>query len=77
MIVPAANVSVVGIPDPSDSGGAFVLQAKPDSVATFRVYVSAPRSSLHGDSMPLVFDVRTPDGREAASYHAVFLGPGK
>ncbi len=51
------------------------LSAAPDSVATYRIFVTAPTSSLHGASMELTFTLTSANG-EAARYSTVFMGPG-
>ncbi len=57
----------------SGDGGETVLDVQPDSVATYRVYVTAPRAALAGESMPVVF--RLHDAESAAEHASVFLGP--
>jgi polyferredoxin len=70
---PAAAMQVVG----QDGGGRdkVTLKAKPDSVATYRVYVTLPRAELAGESTPLAFVLRDELRGEVAVYDAVFRGP--
>ena len=71
--IPGAMLSVVGR-EPADEGP-VELTAKSDSVATFRVYIAAPRTAMHGDSTPIMFTVREGRTGEAATYSSVFMGP--
>ena len=57
------TVSVLGVSEQADSNAPLLLRAEPDSVATFRVYVAAPRRALRGESTPLVFTVQRPGRR--------------
>ncbi|MBP2311726.1 cytochrome c oxidase accessory protein CcoG [Azospirillum soli] len=50
------------------------LSAPPDTVATYRIFVTAPRSSLQGASQPLTFRLTSANG-ETATYESVFMGP--
>ncbi|MCW2235657.1 cytochrome c oxidase accessory protein CcoG [Azospirillum canadense] len=50
------------------------LTAAPDMVATYRIFVTAPRSSLQGASQPLTFRLTSANG-ETATYESVFMGP--
>ncbi|WP_448203689.1 cytochrome c oxidase accessory protein CcoG [Azospirillum sp. sgz302134] len=50
------------------------LTAAPDMVATYRIFVTAPRSSLQGATQPLTFRLTSANG-ETASYESVFMGP--
>jgi cytochrome c oxidase accessory protein FixG len=67
-----ASVSVVR-PGAAEGGGEIALDAPADSVATYRVYVAAPRDSLHGESTPVAFHLR--EGRSDTGHASVFLGP--
>ena len=69
-----AQTSVVGA-GASDDGANLWLSAKPDSVATYRIYVSAPRAVVAAESSPIVFSLRETESGETAEYHSVFLGP--
>jgi cytochrome c oxidase accessory protein FixG len=69
-----ARLTVVGHEGGSD-GQTAEVDAKPDSVATFRVYVAAPRSAVRGESMPVTFTVREMQAGETAAYTSVFMGP--
>jgi cytochrome c oxidase accessory protein FixG len=68
-----ATLNIIGLTDEAVDGTAM-LTAKPDSVASFRVYVAAARA-LDADSTPLIFTVRARNGHGHADYHSVFLGP--
>ena len=69
-----AKLTVVGH-DGTTGEGSVELKAKPDSVASFRVYVAAPRSTVRGESMPVTFTVRETQAGETATYSSVFMGP--
>jgi len=72
---PATAMQVVGQP-----GGAHetvVLNARADSVATFRVYVTLPKSKISGDTVPISFVLRDETSGEEAVYQASFRGPAK
>ncbi|HYE51534.1 MAG TPA: cytochrome c oxidase accessory protein CcoG [Azospirillaceae bacterium] len=56
-------------------GGAVTLAAGADAVETFRVFVTAPKAALAGDTTPITFHLREPTRDEGADYDAVFLGP--
>ncbi len=50
------------------------LTAAPDTVATYRILVTAPRSRLKDASTPLTFSLASADG-ETAKRDTVFMGP--
>jgi cytochrome c oxidase accessory protein FixG len=74
--LPGATLSVVGHAG-ADGEAAVELSAKPDSVASYRVYIAAARATLADDSMPIVFTVREQATGERATYNSVFLGPAR
>lgn len=74
--VSGATVNVFGVAE-SPAGSPVHLLAKPDSVASYRVYVTAPRKALAAVSMPLVFQMRAREGGESVDYHSIFMGPGR
>ena len=51
------------------------LDASPDSVATYRVYVTAPQGALTAASTPLFFQLSDVASGEKDTYKSVFLGP--
>jgi cytochrome c oxidase accessory protein FixG len=54
------------------------LSAKPDSVATYRVFVTVPSQTVQGRaSSPVRFDLKPLEGRGRADYESVFLAPGR
>jgi cytochrome c oxidase accessory protein FixG len=62
------------------SGGTpeqVLLSAKPDSVATFRVFVTLPRDSLDSDSLPLAFLLQDHERGEEVLHETVFRGPAR
>ena len=69
--IAGARMDVVG----GDSGvTSTALAAAPDSVATYRLYVDAPRASLQGVRTPLILVLSGPDGRTVRS-ETLFAGP--
>ena len=67
--VPGATVSVLG-----EDG--LVLRAEPDAVATYRAYVTAPRSALREDVQSLSFELTDRASGAEAKHKSVFRGPG-
>jgi cytochrome c oxidase accessory protein FixG len=72
--IKGATLSVLG--GPSDAEKA-VLSTAPDKVETFRVFVTAPRDSLTGESTDLDFVLKenVPSGGESVVHKSVFRGP--
>jgi cytochrome c oxidase accessory protein FixG len=75
--VPGARLSVVSASDDGNDATHVTLTAKPDSVATYRVFVTAPRGALAADSINLTFTLRAETGRDRVRYNSVFIGPGR
>ncbi len=50
------------------------LTAAPDMVATYRIFVTAPRAALQPGSQPLSLTLTSTTG-ETVSYQTVFMGP--
>ena len=69
-----AAISVAGHEE-ADQTGPIVLQASPDSVATYRVYVSAPLAGLEQDATPMTFLLTEQVSGEIAHQETVFRGP--
>ena len=67
--VPGATVAVLG-----EDG--LVLGAEPDAVATYRAYVTAPRSALREDVQSLSFELTDRASGAEAKHESVFRGPG-
>ncbi len=67
--VPGATLSVLG-----EEG--LVLPAKPDTVATYRVYVTAPRTALGEKAEDLTFELTDRSSGAEAKHKSVFRGPG-
>ncbi len=68
-----ARIDVVG----RDTQGVPMLAVKPDRLASFRVFISAPSSALKSRSTPIVFKLNDAAGDGEVSYDAVFLGPDR
>jgi len=76
--IPGTTLSMAGeqehVADES-AGTALRLEASPDSVATYRIYVTVPQGSLNAPSTPLSFQLSDTGSREKDVYKSVFLGP--
>lgn len=77
--VAGATLAVVGQEDRVER---IDLAARPDTVATYRIYVRAPARALASTSTPVTFTLtdKTTIGRgapEEVDYHSVFIGPDK
>jgi cytochrome c oxidase accessory protein FixG len=70
-----ASVSVVGADGVTPLGETVMLEARPDSVATYRLYVAAPRGALGAESTALHFHLLDLKTGSTADYTSVFLGP--
>lgn len=75
--IPDATASVVAAGDTAPVAGALVLDARPDSVATYRLYIAAPRAVLKAESSPVVFHLKDIASGSAADYTSVFLSPAR
>ncbi len=73
--IPGATVSVVGADGVTPIGETVMLEARPDTVATFRLYVSAPRGALGAESTPLSFHLTDLVSGSTADHRSVFLAP--
>jgi cytochrome c oxidase accessory protein FixG len=72
---PEAVMQVVG--QPGDAHKRVLLAARPDSVATFRVYITLPQDALRGDSTPLAFVLSDDLRGEVAVHETAFRGPSR
>ena len=69
----AAQLTVIG---QEGAGGApALLTAKPDAVASYRVFVQRPKSEVTAASVPLSFVLTDTEGGETARHDSVFRGP--
>ena len=67
-----ASLSVLGT---RSEGGAPVLSAKPDAVATYRAHVTAPAGALEEPAQRLTFRLDDQAGGAVAEHETVFRGP--
>jgi cytochrome c oxidase accessory protein FixG len=74
--LPGAVLGFVGA-DLDASGGATRLLVHPDSVGTFRVFLTVPAAAAPTGSKSIEFVVRDEAGRDHASHDAVFVGPAR
>ncbi|MCB2099334.1 MAG: cytochrome c oxidase accessory protein CcoG [Rhodobacterales bacterium] len=70
-----ATLQVIGEAKPGSH--LALLPAKPDTVATYKVYVRVPREDLADKSTPMVFQIRDTESGEVHEDASVFLGPGR
>lgn len=59
------------------TGPSAKVEAEPDSVTNYRVWVTAPRSSLKGESTDITFVLTDPTSKDRATYDSYFRGPAK
>lgn len=74
--LPGASMSVVGH---QSEGGAAILLAAPDSVASYHIYVRVPRDRLKGEETDFTFRLsQVPVGEGPTTTHeAIFRGPAQ
>jgi cytochrome c oxidase accessory protein FixG len=60
---------------PTAAGAPALLHAEPDTVATFRIFLTAPRSSLNAASLPVHLHLQEAGSGDSDQYDAVFIGP--
>ncbi|MCC7271676.1 MAG: cytochrome c oxidase accessory protein CcoG [Alphaproteobacteria bacterium] len=70
--LPGARLSLADLPE-----GAAELTARPDAVATRRVFVTVPPGSPLRESTPIAFLAERRAGGETARHESVFLAPRK
>ena len=68
----APELSVVG---QEGSGGAAILEARRDSVASYKVHLKLPRAVVESDSLPFTFTLTDPESGEVARNDSTFRGP--
>ncbi|MBK1839632.1 cytochrome c oxidase accessory protein CcoG [Azospirillum sp. YIM B02556] len=73
--LPNAEIKVIGEAEDESAAHTATLSAEPDSVATYRVYVTAPRAAVTATSLPLTFRLSDTGTSEKNSHDSVFLGP--
>jgi cytochrome c oxidase accessory protein FixG len=73
--VSQATMTVTG--RATEAASAVMLDVKPDSVATFHVFVRVPGEAATVASMPLRFVLREAATGKVIAYDAVFRGPGE
>ncbi len=70
----AADLAVVG--HQGRGSGPIEITGEPDSIGTFRVFVTLPRKAVEGKSMPLTFVLEERDTGETIEHQTIFAGPG-
>ena len=74
--LPSAQLGFVGA-DVEGSGSTATLSVQPDTVGTFRVFVTVPAAAAPAGAKPITFTVRDEASGGRASHDAVFVGPGR
>ena len=72
--LPGATVGFVGAEIQGGTAGTQ-LTVHPDSVGTFRIFLTVPAGSAPSGSKSIEFSVGDTTGRQRASHDAVFVGP--
>lgn len=73
--LPNAEIKVIGEAEDEAAAHTATISASPDSVATYRVYVTAPRAAVSATSLPLTFQLSDTGTNEKNSHDSVFMGP--
>lgn len=74
--LPGATVGFVGAEIQGGTAGTQ-LTVHPDSVGTFRIFLTVPAGSAPSGSKSIEFSVGDTTGRQRASHDAVFVGPAR
>jgi len=73
--LPNATLSVIGM---EGEGMTQVdLPVEPDSVGTFHIFITAPKESVPGKSLPMTVSVKDTDTGRVMSHQNLFAGPGE
>ncbi|MBF0246766.1 MAG: cytochrome c oxidase accessory protein CcoG [Alphaproteobacteria bacterium] len=73
--MPAATMTVIGVADTPVKD--VQLTVAPDQVATYRIFVRAPRDSLSGKFQDIVFRLQPEENGAPVDYTTQFAGPDK
>jgi cytochrome c oxidase accessory protein FixG len=73
--VEGATITVVG--EAPEANGRYSLQAPPDGLASFRVFVAAPKASLSDPATTLTFILEDATRGISDTHDTTFRGPGK
>ena len=73
--IPEATVSIVAAGDATPIADTLMLDARPDTVATYRLYIAAPRNAVSAESTAVRFHLTDVASGSTADYTSVFLGP--
>ncbi|MGE5476451.1 MAG: cytochrome c oxidase accessory protein CcoG [Bacteroidales bacterium] len=73
--IPGASIEVVG--DNAGKGAQTELQVPGDEVGTFRIYVTAPDSSIQNSKTPLMFQLTEKAEGHVVRSETLFAGPGR
>ena len=74
--LPGSAIGFVGADIQGDNAGTR-LTVHPDSVGTFRIFLTVPAGSAPSGSKSIEFTVDDTTGRKRASHDAVFVGPAR
>ena len=70
-----ATLNVIGLD--GDGLKQIELPVPPDSVGSFRVFVTAPKSAVAGSSVPMTVSVIDQDNGTVQTHRNLFAGPGQ
>ncbi len=73
--IDASAISVVGSGQTTSANADIRLETRPDSVATFKVYVTVPRAALSGETKAFTFRLRDAATGATTSHTTTFHGP--
>ena len=71
----APSLTVVGQEGEGEGIGSAILEAEPDSVASYRLYLRLPREAVEKELLSFTFTLTDPDSGEVARKETVFRGP--
>jgi len=73
--LPNATLSVIGME--GEGKTQMDLPVDPDSVGTFHLFITVPKDSVPGKSLPLTVSVKDTDTGRVMSHQNLFAGPGE
>ncbi len=74
--LPQVAITAVGVGAGGDAAHPLALRVEPDSVATYRLYVTLPEWASKTAEQPVTFLLRSNATGELARHQSIFIGPG-
>lgn len=74
--LPGATLVVQDVGEAA-TGQSVVLETRPDTAETYRVFITLPRDAMTDENEPFEFILRDPVSGDGDVYDAVFIGPQK